>query len=139
MDDINLVLLLAGLFLAIPLWALNDSSPSPNSRADQFFLKSFRVYFAAKCSCPYLLLILAPTCCPTAQGTRFSQINFPMMGIRTLKVQDWIRRQKVKYLFHTGGPPTPDRDTKLYFDWRRLRMKPRQDHQNIHPGTQSWE
>ena len=34
------------------------------------------------------------------------------------------------------GPSVPSKDTDLYFDWRRLKEKPKQDHNNVHPGTE---
>jgi hypothetical protein len=61
------------------------------------------------------------------------------MGLRKLKLQNWLRRQKLKYMYRNGGPRASDKDTALYFDWRRLKIKPRQDHGNVHPGTKFWE
>ncbi|KAF2818431.1 hypothetical protein CC86DRAFT_413941 [Ophiobolus disseminans] len=50
--------------------------------------------------------------------------------------RDRVRRLKTKYLYKHGGPPEPSKDADLYFDWRRLREKPKQDHHNVHPGNE---
>jgi hypothetical protein len=55
------------------------------------------------------------------------------------KITDWFQRQKSKYLHEQSGPAAPNGTTDLYFDWRRLRAKSRQNHANIHPGTQMYE
>jgi hypothetical protein len=52
---------------------------------------------------------------------------------------DWLHRQKTKYLYKKGGPLVTSEDADLYFDWRRLREKPKQNHENVHPGTQMFE
>jgi hypothetical protein len=44
-----------------------------------------------------------------------------------------------KYLYKKGGPLVTSEDADLYFDWRRLREKPKQNHENVHPGTQMFE
>jgi len=49
--------------------------------------------------------------------------------------RDKLRRWKIQHLHKHGGPPDPS-DADLYFDWRRLREKPRQNHHNVHPGTE---
>jgi hypothetical protein len=55
------------------------------------------------------------------------------------KINDWIRRQKIKYLNKQGGPAVPNETTELYFDWRKLRAESGQNHYSIHPGIRMYK
>jgi hypothetical protein len=56
------------------------------------------------------------------------------MGLLSEGQKDWFRRQKIKYFHRQGGPRIPNKETNLYFDWRTLRDKPKEDQENVHPG-----
>jgi hypothetical protein len=65
-----------------------------------------------------------------------SIVFFKTMGPRSQAFHDWLRRQKIRYLYRDGGPAVPSQKTKLYFDWRTLRGSPKQSPETAHPGTQ---
>jgi hypothetical protein len=59
-----------------------------------------------------------------------------IMSFKWNEYRDKLRRLKIKHFHKHGGPREPSKDADLYFDWRRLREKPKQDHNNVHPGTE---
>jgi hypothetical protein len=75
---------------------------------------------------------------PTATRARTSDSVIAAMPVRFKwnECRHKIRRLKIKYLNKHGGPPVPSKDADLYFDWRRMRDKPKQTPENVHPGTQ---
>jgi hypothetical protein len=50
-----------------------------------------------------------------------------------------MRTFLLRHFTKKGRSPSIDSETYLYFDWRKLRERPMQNHENIHPGEKFLE